>query len=376
MRRVAALLVLSLLALLLAQAAELDISRLKTPPGFRVSIFARVPGARMMAFSPAGVLLVTSTESGKVFALPASRRRGEAKPVLVLSDLNRPHGIAFLHGELYLAETDRIRRYAWDERKLRATSPSMVARLPGDGEHFTRTILFARGKLYASVGSDCNVCIERDPDRAAVLEMNEDGRNAHVFASGLRNAVGMALNPRTRTVWVTENGRDELGENIPPDEIDDLGKTGGDFGFPYCYGDRVPDPAYQGEGEKRCPSTIPPVIDLQAHSAPLGLAFYEGTSFPPEYRNSLFVAYHGSWNRRIPTGYKVVRIPLNAKGESQGQVVDFITGWMPDHDRAAVMGRPVDIVFGPDGALYISDDDARVIYRVTYQGGGQSGRME
>ncbi len=365
MRRVAALLLLSLFS---ARAAELDMSRLKAPAGFRVTLFARVPGARMMAFSPAGVLLVTSTDSGKVFALPSPRRQREVKPIVILSGLNRPHGIAFEHSELYIAETDRIRRYAWDERKLQAASPSMVARLPGDGEHFTRTILFARGKLYASVGSDCNVCIERDPDRAVVLEMNEDGRNAHVFARGLRNAVGMALNPLTRSVWVTENGRDELGEDVPPDEIDDLGKNGGDFGWPYCYGDRIPDPAHNTEGEKRCPSTIPPVFNLQAHSAPLGLAFYEGNIFPPEYRNNLFVAYHGSWNRRVPTGYKVVRIPLDAKGHPQGRVDDFITGWMPDHDRAAVMGRPVDIVFGPDGAMYISDDDAGVIYRVTYQG--------
>lgn len=364
MRRVAALLVLTLLP---ARAAELDLSRLKAPAGFRISSFARVPGARMLAFSPVGVLLVTSTDEGKVFALPDSRRRGQAKPVLVLSGLNRPHGIAFHHGDLYIAETDRIRRYVWDERKLRATSPSLVARLPGDGEHFTRTILFANGNLYASVGSDCNVCIEEDPNRATVLEMSEDGRGAHIFARGLRNAVGIALDPRSRTVWVTENGRDELGEDIPPDEIDDLGKSGGDFGWPYCYGDRVPDPAHQTEGEKRCPSTIPPVAELQAHSAPLGLAFYEGTSFPPEYRNSLFVAYHGSWNRRVPTGYKVVRIPLDAKGHPQGKVEDFITGWMPDHDRSAVMGRPVGIVFGPDGAMYVSDDDVGVVYRVTYQ---------
>lgn len=356
-------------AFLPALAAELNLDQLRLPPGFRINVFADVPRARKMAFSPGGVLLVSETATGRVVALPDLRHAGRAGRVVdVLVGLTLPHGIAFHQGKFYVAETDSISRYDWDERTLRATNRTAISRLPGDGEHFTRTILFANGKLYASVGSDCNVCIEEDPERATVLEMNEDGSGKHIFARGLRNAVGLALSPKTGTIWVTENGRDDLGDDLPPDEINDLARGGGDHGWPFCYGNRVPDPAFKQEGEKRCPSTVPPVVNLQAHSAPLGLAFYEGTSFPPEYQNNLFVAYHGSWNRTVPTGYKIVRIPLTEKGEPQGKVEDFITGWLPGESRRNVVGRPVDVIFGPDGALYISDDQAGVVYRVTYQG--------
>lgn len=376
MRRFAVVVVALALATSCAHAGEVELSRLKLPPGFNIRVFASVPRARMMAFTPGGTLLVSETAEGKVVALPDPQPTGRAQRIVtVLSGLNLPHGLAFHQGKLYIAESDAVSRYDWNEAALHVANGQKIADLPGAGEHFTRTILFANGKLYVSIGSDCNICIEQDPKRATVLEMNPDGSAAHIFARGLRNAVGLALNPKTGTVWVTDNGRDYLGDNLPPDEIDDLGR-GGDFGWPYCYGNRVPDPAHEAEGEKRCPSTIPPVVELQAHSAPLGLAFYEGSSFPLDYRNNLFVAYHGSWNRSIPTGYKVVRIPLDevfgrvmggTKSEPQDKVKDFITGWMPDHERAAVMGRPVDVIFGRDGAMYVSDDDAGVVYRVTYQ---------
>lgn len=349
--------------------AQVDLGRLRLPAGFKISVFADTHSSpRMMAFSPSGVLLVTTQERGSVLALPDPTHHGTAdKIVTVLRGLRLPHGIAFHNGKLYVAETDKVVAYDWEEKSLRATNPQTIIRLSGGGVgHATRTILFANGKLYVSVGSTCNECEEDDPIRATVLQFDEAGSNRRIFARGVRNAVGLALSPSTGTVWVTENGRDRLGDDVPPDEIDDLGQTGGDFGWPYCYGNRVPDPKFHNA--PRCASTVPSLIDLQAHSAPLGLAFYQGQMFPASFRGDLFVAYHGSWNRRIPTGYKVVRIPM--RGPQKNKPEDFITGWLaPGETRhGRYMGRPVDIVIGGDGSMFISDDSGGMIYRVTYTG--------
>jgi glucose/arabinose dehydrogenase len=350
-------------------SAQVDLARLRLPAGFKISIFADTHSSpRMMAFSPAGVLLVTTLEQGSVLALPDPTGHGTAeKIVTVLHGLRLPHGIAFHNGKLYVAETDKVVDYDWEENALRANNPRTIIRLSGGGTgHATRTILFANGKLYVSVGSSCNECEEDDPIRATVLQFDEDGSNRRIFARGVRNAVGLAHNPASGTVWVTDNGRDRLGDDVPPDEIDDLGPSGGDFGWPYCYGDKVPDPRFHSAS--RCASTIPPVINLQAHSAPLGLAFYQGQMFPRQFRGDLFIAYHGSWNRRIPTGYKVVRIPMS--GPQKDKVEDFISGWLAPgetrHNR--YMGRPVGIVVGGDGSMYISDDSSGMVYRVTYAG--------
>jgi glucose/arabinose dehydrogenase len=352
-----------------AEKTPFDLKRLKLPDGFRIAVFAQVDGPRMLAFSPGGVLLVSESGEGKVVALPDPKHSGKAERVVtLLSELNEPHGLAFYQSKLYVAENDKVRRYDWDEVNLRATNPKAIADLPKNGGHSTRTLMFHGGKMYVSAGSSCNVCIERDPRRAAVMEFNPDGSGQKIFAKGLRNAVGMAENPKTDTVWVTVNGRDWLGDDLPPEVIVDLGKNGGDGGWPYCYGDRVPDPNFTRPGDDRCKNVIRPKLHMQAHSAPLGLAFYEGTMFPPEYRNNIFVAFHGSWNRSVPTGYKVVRIKLDDKGQPKGGVEDFITGWLAPAEtkRGRWMGRPVGIVFGADGSMYLSDDSAGVIYRATY----------
>src|SRR5216684_1115087 len=269
-----------------AEKTSFDLARLKAPPGFHISVFAEeVDGARMMAFSPGGVLLVSESGEGKVVALPDPKHAGKAeRTVTVLSGLNEPHGLAFYEGKLYVAENDKVRRYDWDEANLRASNPKALADLPGGGGHSTRSLVFHGGRMYVSAGSSCNVCVEKDPRRAAVTEFNPDGSGQKIFAKGLRNAVGLAVNPKTDTVWVTVNGRDWLGDDLPPDVIVDLGKNGGDFGWPACYGNRVIDPAHKEEGERRCPGTILPKVNLQAHSAPLGLAFNTSTQFPAEYR--------------------------------------------------------------------------------------------
>jgi glucose/arabinose dehydrogenase len=222
--------------------------------------------------------------------------------------------------------------------------------------------------MYVSAGSSCNVCIEKDARRATVMEFNPDGSGMKVFAKGLRNAVGVAVNPRTDTVWVTVNGRDMLGDDLPPETVYDLGKFGGDAGWPFCYGDRIPDPQFTKPGDNRCQSVLEPKVQMQAHSAPLGLTFYEGSMFPPEYRGNVFVACHGSWNRSVPTGYKVVRVKLDEKGQPVGSAQDFITGWLAPGEtkKGRWMGRPVGIAFGSDGSMYLSDDSANSVYRIRW----------
>jgi glucose/arabinose dehydrogenase len=364
--------ILPLLLLLMgcARSAEIEAAKLKAPAGFRVSVFADTKAKpRLMAISPGGVLLVTATYDGLLLALPDANKDGAADRVAtVLSDLAAPHGIAFYQGKLYLAESGRVVRYDWNEAQLQATDPREIVKLPRGGMHFTRTIAFHNGKLYVSAGSDCNVC-EDEPGRAMVQEFNPDGTGGRVFARGLRNAVGLDVSPVTRTVWASDNGRDWLGDDLPPDEINDLGKEGGDFGWPFCYGKRVVDTKYPSASAARCARTVSSTVDLQAHSAPLGIAFYTGTQFPQPYRNDLFVAYHGSWNRSVPTGYKVVRIRMNAKGEPQG-MEDFLTGFVaPGETRKGKwIGRPVGIAVAPDGAMFVSDDSSGAIYRVTWEG--------
>jgi glucose/arabinose dehydrogenase len=351
-----------------AAITPFDLKQMKLPDGFHIDVFAEVDGARMLTFTPGGVLLVSASGEGKVVALPDLRHTGKAERVVeVLTGLNEPHGIAFYEGKLYVAENDKVRRYDWDEANLRAKNPKTLTDLPARGGHSTRSLLFHDGKMYVSAGSSCNVCVEKDQRRAAVMEFNPDGSGQKIFAKGLRNAVGIAVNPKTDTVWVTVNGRDWLGDDLPPETIYDLGKGGVDAGWPYCYGDRVPDPNFTKPGEDRCQNVIEPKVQMQAHSAPLGLAFYEGSMFPAEYGNNLFVAFHGSWNRSVPTGYKVVRVKLDDKGQPVGGAQDFITGWLAPGEtkRGRWMGRPVGIAFGADGSMYLSDDAGGKVYRIT-----------
>ncbi len=353
-----------------AEKTPFDLAQLKAPAGFHITVFAEeVDGARMMVFTPGGMLVASESGEGKVVALPDPKHTGKAaRTVTVLKGLNEPHGLAFYEGKLYIAENDKVRRYDWDEATLKASNPQKLTDLPTGGGHSTRSIVFHGGKMYVSAGSSCNVCIEKDPRRATLTEFNPDGSGQKIFAKGLRNAVGLAVNPKTDTIWVTVNGRDWLGDDLPPEVIFDLGKDGSDAGWPYCYGDRVPDSNFTKPGDGRCDHVLEPKVQMQAHSAPLGLAFYEGTEFPDAYRNNIFVAFHGSWNRSVPTGYKVVRIRLDDKGQPVGGAEDFITGWLApgETQKGRWMGRPVGIVFGGDGTMYLSDDAAGVIYRITY----------
>jgi len=345
---------------------------LTLPKGFSISIFARDLGpARVMAWDENGVLLVSITKEGKVIALPDRDKDGKAdETVTVIENLNRPHGLVFQGEKLYIAESDQVAVYEYDDESFQTKNKKKVIDLPNGGQHFSRTILFDDSdRLLTSVGSTCNACVESDWRRAAVLVSNADGSNVKAFASGLRNAVFMAIHPTTREVWVTEMGRDLLGDDLPPDEINIL-REDDNFGWPTCYGDNIHDTQYDRNTYIRNPCEepfeLPSYIDLQAHSAPLGLAFVPPSAggWPEQFRDDLLVAYHGSWNRTVPTGYKIMRFELDETGTYLGRE-DFISGWLKD---GGALGRPVDILIEPRGIMYISDDKAGVIYRVTYKG--------
>lgn len=337
-----------------------SINEIQLPDGFKIEVFADDLGSpRFMALSPDNVVFATLIDSGKVVALPDKNKNGKTDRVMTfIEGLTRPHGIAFHNGFLYIGETNQITRFKYNGFDKEPGKKEVVVPDLPTGGHFTRTVEFGPdGKMYVSIGSSCNVCEEEDERRAAILQYNPDGSGVKIFARGLRNAVGLAFRPETGELWVTDNGRDWLGDNLPPEEIN-IVKEGSHYGWPYCYGDRVPDPEY--DRDEFCKNTIPPVFKMQAHSAPLGLAFYTGELFPEEYRGDLFVAFHGSWNRSVPTGYKVVRIKIE-DGKPAG-IEDFATRWLEGEN---VRGRPVDVQVGPDGGLFVSDDGGGIIYRIT-----------
>jgi len=340
-----------------------EISRLRLPVGFKIDAYATdLDSPRLMALSPDGRLFVTEMGAGRVTILPNSGGFASSH-ITYASGLNQPHGIAFHGGYLYVAETNRVVRFPYRNGDNSGRSKEVViSGIPAGGRHFTRTISFGPdGRLYLSVGSSCNVCVESNPQRAAVSRYNADGTGKAIIATGLRNAVGHAWNPSTGQLWVTDNGRDYLGDNTPPDEVDVI-VSGGFYGWPYAYGNRLPDPQFGSRSPAKVRSTIPPKIAIQAHSAPLGLTFYTGNAFPQEYRGNLFIAYHGSWNRSVPTGYKVVRFNIRGENVVGGQK-DFITGW---YTAGSAWGRPVGILVGRQGELYITDDTGGRVYIVTY----------
>lgn len=347
----------TLLFLFSAVAVIASVDRLSVPDGFKIEEYATNLGTpRFMALSPDNYLFVTIIGEGKVVGI--SDIDDTTKHKIFAEGLKRPHGIAFQDGYLYVGETNQIARYKYDGYNEKLGEKEIVVPNLPTGGHFTRTVSFGpAGKMYVSIGSTCNVCIEKDKRRATVMRFNPDGTGGEIFATGLRNSVGLAWHPVTSELWATDNGRDWLGDNLPPDEIN-IVRGGKDYGWPYCYGDRIPDPDFNDP--VRCESTVAPVVELQAHSAPLGLTFYNGDMFPDDYKGDLFVAYHGSWNRSVPTGYKVVRVKMK-DGKPHG-VEDFASGWMTATKK---FGRPVDVLVGKKGELFISDDLGGVIYKIT-----------
>ncbi|MEJ2697243.1 MAG: PQQ-dependent sugar dehydrogenase [Candidatus Sulfobium sp.] len=265
--------------------------------------------------------------------------------------------------------------YSYDLKNMKAVKIKKIADLPDGGGHVTRTLLFMPGtdedRLLVSVGSSCNVCNEEDWRRAKILVIPAGGGKLDPFASGLRNAVFMAVHPETKKVWATEMGRDFLGDNLPPDEIDII-EEGRNYGWPFCFGQNVHDSRFDPDNAVQCriPDSWPSHIDIPAHSAPLGLAFFPARGWPERFRDDLLVAYHGSWNRSVPTGYKIVRYRLDSSGKYLG-VEDFVSGWLTKDGSA--LGRPVDILIRTDGTIFVSDDKTGVIYRLSFRKPAEGG---
>lgn len=336
------------------------------PPGFSANVYASgVPGARFMAIGANGDVFVTAISAGRVHVLPDRDKDGVADRVDTwASGLSAPHGIAIHEGYLYVGETHQVVRFRIGTNGERASDAEVVIPdLPSGRGHRTRTIGFGPdGKLYVSVGSSCNVCEETDERRAAISVYNPDGTGGRIFARGLRNAVGFVWRPGSNEMYATNNGRDHLGDDMPPETIYKV-VDGMDAGWPHCNPVRQPDP--QLGRDRSCADITDPAVLLPAHNAPLGLRFYQGAQFPQKYRGNLFVALHGSWNRTRPDGYKVVRVPF--VNGNPTQPVEFATGFIPDdRDRSGVWARPVDLIEAPDGALLMSDDEGGTILRFSF----------
>ncbi|KPJ77723.1 MAG: sorbosone dehydrogenase [Deltaproteobacteria bacterium SG8_13] len=339
--------------------------KIELPPGFSIALYATgIDNARSMALSPNGVLFVGTRRDGKVYAVVDSDRDHRADRIRVLADgLNMPNGVAFRNGSLYVAEVNRILRYDDIESRLESPPEPVVvsSRFPSDGHHGWKYIAFGPDELlYVPVGAPCNVCEKSDERFSTIMRMRPDGRDLEIFARGVRNTVGFDWHPETGELWFTNNGRDWMGDDLPPDTLHRAGVGGLHFGFPYCHGGDIPDPEF---GSKRsCDEFTPPALKLGAHVAALGMKFYRGEMFPPHYKGSIFIAEHGSWNRSTPVGYRITRVVL--QGDLPIRYEVFARGWL---QKEKAWGRPVDVLVMPDGSLLVSDDRAGVIYRIQYQ---------
>jgi glucose/arabinose dehydrogenase len=354
---------------------------LTLPAGFEISIFAKLDAApRMMAFDKNGNLFVALSQKNEIIMLPDTNRDGLSEAsILVSKDLNMPNGLTFVGDDLLVANQDGVVKFTKIENKWSTPKP-FISNLPY-GHHTVKTIkLGPDNHLYLNVGSSCNVCIEENPLRATILRYTLEGKPAGAletlgrhapnptWASGLRNSQGFAWHPKTGAMFATNNGADmrsdkkngKVNDELPPEHFNKI-EPGKHYGWPYCWGNKVEDPNFKGT-DNFCQTTTPPAITFTSHSTPIGVTFLDKSNWATEYKSDAVVALHGSWNRVELSGYKLVRVKFN--GETPVEVVDFATGWL---QKNQAWGRPVDVVVGPDGALYVSDDRANVIYRIHYK---------
>jgi glucose/arabinose dehydrogenase len=340
-------------------------AQIRLPPGFRIEFFAQVPNARQMALGR-DTLFVGNMRDGRVHAVPLVKGRA-GKPKVIAQGLTLPVGVAYRDGDLYISAVSRILRIRDVERRLdRPPQPETVFDgLPEETHHGWKFIAFGPdGALYIPVGAPCNICAP-DPDRYALIARLDPATNQlAVVARGVRNTVGFDWHPRTRQLWFTDNGRDWLGDDAPPDELNRLDRSGRHFGYPHCHGKALADPEYGRD----CARFTPPARELGAHVAALGMRFYTGKQFPARYRDAIFVAEHGSWNRSRKAGYRVMTAIL--EGDRVVAYEPLATGWLQGEgsDRETVLGRPADVLVMPDGSLLVSDDHAGAVYRIVYRG--------
>ena len=345
----------------------LPLEKIKMPAGFKIEVYAEVDNARSMAMSPSGILYVGNRNGDKVYAVKDTDGDFKAdKKWVIASGLKMPNGVAFKDGDLYVAEVSRILKYPGIESKL-ANPPAPVVindAYPDKDHHGWKYIAFGPdGKLYVPVGAPCNICESKDEVFASITRINPDGSGREIFAHGVRNTVGFTWHPETKAMWFTDNGRDMLGDDLPPCELNTATKAGMHFGYPYCHGGTIKDPEF---GSKRpCSDFTVPAQNLGPHTAPLGLKFYTGTMFPQQYTNQLFIAEHGSWNRSKKIGYRVTLVSIQDKTKAT-KYETFAEGWLDDETQKS-WGRPVDVLLLNDGSMLVSDDQANVIYRITYK---------
>ncbi len=341
----------------------------EVPEGFKIEVFAEnVDGARQMALSDTGIIYAGSRRPGKVHAVIDTDGDFKAdKTVLVIDNLNMPSGLAYKNGDLYIAEVDKvIRLKAIDKNYNKSPIAEVVyANLPDKSHHGWKYTKFGPdGRLYVPIGVPCNVCLSEDERFGSIIAINVETGESEVIAEGVRNSVGFDWDPKSGDLWFTDNGRDMMGDDIPPCELNKVSKNGDFFGFPYVHGKSVKDPKYYKRFKRDHPQMnfVEPEWEFQAHVAPLVMMFYQAEQFPAKYKNSIFVAQHGSWNRSTKVGYKIVNLQLDEDGNVKGQT-DFVTGWLEGEE---VLGRPVDLITLPDGSVLISDDGFSKIYRVSY----------
>ena len=338
---------------------------IQLPKGFSLSVYADdLPSARSLALGDQGTLFVGSRKKGKVYAVVDTDGDNKADESYVIAkNLNTPSGIAFRDGALYVAEINKITRYDNIEAHLSNPPEPVIIRddLPTDRHHGWKYIAFGPdGKLYVPVGAPCNVCDkeEEDPRYASICRMNPDGSDFEVYAHGIRNTVGFTWHPDTDELWFTDNGRDWMGDDLPPDELNRAPEKGMHFGFPFCHGGQYPDDEFTS---RSCKDFTPPVQPLDPHVAALGVKFYKGKQFPKEYRGDVFIAEHGSWNRSTPIGYRIMRVKLEGNKAVKYEV--FADGFRQGDE---VKGRPVDLLEMPDGSLLVSDDYSGKVWRIAY----------
>lgn len=359
----------AMLALLSARliAADIPLENIRLPPGFAIELWSRVDNPRQMALGRhdqrGGTLFIGSMHAGKVHAVRFGADFKAQGSSLLATNLQRPVGVAYKDGRLYVSAVSCILRF--DDIDQRLDHPpdavTVTDRLPGETHHGWKFIAFGPdGKLYVPVGAPCNIC-DPDPQRyASITRMNEDGSGLEVFARGIRNTVGFDWHPQTKELWFTENGRDLLGDDLPPDELNHAPRAGMHFGYPYCHGGDLPDPQF---GAKHaCAEFAAPAQKLAPHAAALGMRFYTGKMFPAEYRNQIFIAEHGSWNRSKKIGYRIALVRL--QGDKAVAYEAFASGWLQGENA---WGRPADVLMLPDGSLLVADDQANAIYRITYR---------
>ena len=356
--------VISVVALLLSHFAVFasSLEKISLPPGFSIEVYAdKIPDARSMVMGAKGTLFVGTRKKGVVYALVDRNKDGKPESrYLIAEDLRMPNGLAFHEDALYVAENHRILRYEKIEHSITdPPDPTVIAELPDRTHHGWRYMRFGPdGWLYVAIGAPCNICDE--PGFATITRMRADGSGLETYAYGVRNSVGFDWDPATGDLWFTDNGRDWLGDDLPPDELNHAGKKGQHFGYPYCHGEDLPDPEF---GDQRpCSEFRPPVQNLGAHVASLGMRFYTGGQFPDKYDGAIFIAEHGSWNRSTPVGYRISLVKL--KDGRSVSYQPFATGWLDENGNKH--GRPVDLLIMKDGSMLVSDDMSGVIYRIYY----------